>query len=273
MLKLSIYALIVAAAVQATSRQQNTTSPCFKDPLKVETHINGGASLEMISSLIIGSEAAVLIDMPLLIPQAEDLAAWVRNTTDKPLVAVFTTHFHPSDYWSAIYGATNVSQAPTIPSPYDFTFFTLPSDEATPIQLLSPLGAPSPHTTQCTATPYIPWIADLLTPALTESWITTLDFIASLAPNSIIPGHAAVNGPFAAIQDLLHTKAYLEFWQSEIEAKRPDAFTPQEIFGLLDKEFPGRLEDVTSTTLLNITSEHFGRGGFKTNPLRGFDGL
>lgn len=68
--------------------------------LRVETFINHGSSFDMVSSLIIGSQAAVLIDLPMAIEGAEALADWVRNTTDKPLVAAFTTHFHPDHYLS-----------------------------------------------------------------------------------------------------------------------------------------------------------------------------
>lgn len=78
-------------------------------PLRVETHVNSGFSLDMVSSLIIGSEAAVLVDLPMAVPQAQVLAEWVRNTTDKPLVAVFTTHFHPDHYLS---GADFLAQFP-----------------------------------------------------------------------------------------------------------------------------------------------------------------
>jgi hypothetical protein len=84
-----------------------TTSNSSK--LRVENFINSGPSLDMVSSLIIGSEAAVLIDMPLAVPQAEALAAWVANTTDKPLVAAFSTHFHPDHYLS---GAALLAQFP-----------------------------------------------------------------------------------------------------------------------------------------------------------------
>jgi hypothetical protein len=38
--------------------------------------------------------------MPLAIPEAKNLAVRVRDGTDKPLVAVFTTHFHPDRYLS-----------------------------------------------------------------------------------------------------------------------------------------------------------------------------
>lgn len=68
--------------------------------LKVESFVNQGPSLDMVSSLIIGTEAAVIIDLPLAVPQANLLAEWVKNTTDKPLVAAFTTHSHPDHYLS-----------------------------------------------------------------------------------------------------------------------------------------------------------------------------
>jgi glyoxylase-like metal-dependent hydrolase (beta-lactamase superfamily II) len=77
--------------------------------LRVQSHTNNDASFNMVSSLIIGSEAAVLIDLPLAIPQAKSLVDWVRNTTDKPLIAVFTTHFHPDHYLS---GAAFLSHFP-----------------------------------------------------------------------------------------------------------------------------------------------------------------
>lgn len=68
--------------------------------LRVESFINPGPSLDMVSSLIIGSEAAMVVDLPLAVPQAVALADWVANTTDKPLVAAFSTHFHPDHYLS-----------------------------------------------------------------------------------------------------------------------------------------------------------------------------
>lgn len=68
--------------------------------LRVENFISPGPSLDMVSSLVIGSEAAVIIDLPLAVPQAVALADWVANVTDKPLIAAFSTHFHPDHYLS-----------------------------------------------------------------------------------------------------------------------------------------------------------------------------
>lgn len=74
-------------------------SSCTCD-LKVESFISPGYSLDVVSSLIIGSQAAAIIDLPLAVADAETLAQWVKNTTDKPLLAAFTTHNHPDHYLS-----------------------------------------------------------------------------------------------------------------------------------------------------------------------------
>ncbi|KAH6682185.1 metallo-beta-lactamase family protein [Plectosphaerella plurivora] len=280
--------------------------------LRVETHVNGGISLDMVSSLIIGSEAAALIDLPMAIPQAKTLAGWVRATTDKPLVAVFTTHSHPDHYLSGAevlaqfpeakyyanpdaaaqigieapvkaqtiggaFGVDNISQRPAVPAPYDFSFFALPGDEESPIYLLSPLTGDTVHETLF----WVPsaktliagdavygsdihlWLADLLTPELTESWLTTLDLVESLSPSLVVPGHALSNTNFGPASDVKHSRDYLHFWQT-IEKKGLDFYTPEEIFSAFDKAFPKPLSGnntASSTFLLNATAGQFGRGG------------
>ena len=307
------------------------THPTHKEPLRVETFINSGPSLDVVSSLIIGSEAAVLVDMPLAVPQAESLAAWVNRTTDRPLVAVFTTHSHPDHYlsgaallqyfpnakyyahpdavaliqnesqqqvgvrhkirnspcdtntskiaaWGSIFGNETVVSEAIIPTPYNFTFFTLPGNEDSPIHLLSPLGGdtidetlfyiPSIETLIAGDTVYSHdmhlWLADLLTPALTSSWLSTLEYIKSLAPKRVIPGHALSIDKFGPTIDVAHTEAYIKFFQQNIEARGVDYFTPQQIFDQFNAGFPGLLNktnSTTSATLLNITAEEFGRNG------------
>ncbi|KAK1536450.1 metallo-beta-lactamase family protein [Colletotrichum costaricense] len=280
--------------------------------LQVENFISSGPSLDMVSSLIIGSEAALLIDMPLAVPQAEELAAWVVKTTDKPLVAVFTTHFHPDHYlsgsaflahfpeakyyansqavalienevedklkiWSGILGADAVVEKATVPTPYDFTFFVLPGNENEPIELLSPLVAdtidetlfwiPSIKTLIAGDSVYSHtvhlWLADLLSPALTSTWLSTLDFIQHLKPAVIIPGHALSVEGFGPSVDVEHSRRYVSFFQKEIEAKGLDFFTPADIVGMLDGAFPGLLNGTsqTSKTLVDISGDQFGRNG------------
>ncbi|GIZ38789.1 hypothetical protein CKM354_000219000 [Cercospora kikuchii] len=302
--------ILLSTLSVATSCQAQLT---HKKPLRVESFVNSGPSLDVVSSLIIGSEAAVLIDMPLAIPQAENLAAWVNRTTDKPLVAVFTTHSHPDHYlsgaallpyfpdakyyahpnavaliqnesqqqiaaWGSILGNETVVSEAIIPTPYNFTFFTLPGNEDSPIQLLSPLGGdtidetlfyiPSIQTLIAGDTVYSHdmhlWLADLLTPALTSSWLSTLEYIKSLAPKRVIPGHALSIGKFGPMIDVAHTEAYVKFFQQNIEARGVDYFIPKQIFDQLDAKFPGLLNKTSSTTsatLLNITAEEFGKNG------------
>ncbi|KAF4459416.1 Beta-lactamase [Fusarium albosuccineum] len=140
--------------------------------LRVENFINEGIGFNVISSLIIGSESAVLVDVPIDIPHAEVLADWIRNTTDKPLVAVFTTHHHPdhnlgaraildqfdqasffasknavkhlinetpqmSERMRLAFGRDNITDNPALPSVYPNTFFTLSGHEDEPIHLIS----------------------------------------------------------------------------------------------------------------------------------------
>lgn len=116
------------------------------------------------------------------------------------------------------------------------------------------------------------WLADLLTPALTEAWLSTLDFIQHIRPKKIVPGHSLVLGNFRSTVDLEHSRRYVRFFQDEIESKGIDFFTPQEISDKLNAEFPGLLASntsLTSATLLNVTAEEFGRGG--TRLVRSFD--
>lgn len=91
-MKLNIFVALGAAFGTVAAR------PSCNKSLRVENFISSGPSLDMVSSLIIGSEAAVIIDLPLGIPQAEALADWISTATDKPLVAAFSTHSHPDHY-------------------------------------------------------------------------------------------------------------------------------------------------------------------------------
>ena len=52
----------------------------------------------------------------------------------------------------------------------------------------------------------------------------------------------------------------MDFWQHEVEAKGPDYYSPQELYNLLDTQFPGKL-GTTSAFLLNVTAENFGANG------------
>ena len=57
--------------------------------------------LSSVSTLIVGTKAAALIDPPFLIPDANNVAAWIEQKTSVPLKAIFVTHHHPDHYFSA----------------------------------------------------------------------------------------------------------------------------------------------------------------------------
>lgn len=174
-------------------------------------------------------------------------------------------------------GRENIVQKPTLPEPYNYSIFTLPGDEASPVHLINPMTGDTVDETLI----WIPsistliagdavygdsihvWLADLLTPALTAAWLSTLDFIENLAPKMIIPGHAINTKGFCATRDLEYSKKYLQLFQSEIEAKGIDFYTPTEIFNIFDDAFPGLLQSnmSTSSTILNLTANEFGSGG------------
>ncbi|KAK0345367.1 hypothetical protein LTS16_014700 [Friedmanniomyces endolithicus] len=52
-----------------------------------------------VSTLILGSKSAVLIDPPFLVPDAKAVVEWIKKKTSLPLKAVFVTHHHPDHYF------------------------------------------------------------------------------------------------------------------------------------------------------------------------------
>ncbi|KAH7357691.1 beta-lactamase [Plectosphaerella cucumerina] len=280
------------------------------EPLRVESFVNVGiGGFRTVSSLIIGSQSAVLIDMPLTLPAANELAGWIKNTTDKPLVAAFATHHHVDHYLGAsailagfpeaVFYATqknvdliafevgpqterqrvnlgpeNISEVPAQPVAYNETFFTLSGHDAEPIQLLSNLvfdtvdgtmfWIPSMKTLIAGDSVYHrsmhPWMADTVTTALSDAWLQTLSFIATLQPTTIVPGHAG-SLDFDARVDIEHTKSYISFFQTEVLAKGENALTPEEIVVLFDTKFPQEAGEtgIISGMFLNNTAGRFGR--------------
>lgn len=69
----------------------------------LQTHIIRSAErgLSSLSALIVGSNAAALIDPPFLIPDAKAVVDWAKRKLSVPLKAVFVTHHHPDHYFSA----------------------------------------------------------------------------------------------------------------------------------------------------------------------------
>jgi glyoxylase-like metal-dependent hydrolase (beta-lactamase superfamily II) len=131
--------------------------------LKVHTHISSETGLSSVTSIIIGSKSAIIIDPPFLIPDANSIVQQTKSLTSNPVVAVFVTHHHPDHYFSAnpileafpkakFYAAPyvragidreNVPVAPQRPEPYSYSFFILEGDEASPVCLLGPVQGDS----------------------------------------------------------------------------------------------------------------------------------
>ena len=65
-------------------------------------HISSSENrLSSVATLIVGSKAAAVIDLPFLVPDAEAVIDFVKQKTTVPLKCVFVTHHHPDHYFSA----------------------------------------------------------------------------------------------------------------------------------------------------------------------------
>lgn len=69
----------------------------------LETHIISSSErgLSSVTTLIVGSKAAAIIDPPFLIPDANAVVEMAKKKLSVPLKAVFVTHHHPDHYFSA----------------------------------------------------------------------------------------------------------------------------------------------------------------------------
>ncbi|EAW12430.1 MBL fold metallo-hydrolase [Aspergillus clavatus NRRL 1] len=147
-------------------------------PLQTYHHSSSSTGLSSITTLIVGATEAVLVDPPLLIPDALSVVRWIKETTPNPLKAVFVTHHHPDHffsanpildafpsakfyaasyvlaginreyddkvkYWPTVFGRDNVPEAPQKPEEFNFNFFLLNGNPESPVVLLGPLQGDS----------------------------------------------------------------------------------------------------------------------------------
>jgi glyoxylase-like metal-dependent hydrolase (beta-lactamase superfamily II) len=142
-------------------------------PLQTFIHSASDEGLSSITSLIVGSKNAVLIDPPHLIADGRSVVKWIKETTTLPLKAIFVTHHHPDHFYSAdiildafpaaqLYAAPYVRagidreyddkvvywnemlpgkmvERPRKPDPYPFSFFVIDGNPESPIMLLGPV--------------------------------------------------------------------------------------------------------------------------------------
>ncbi|KAJ5887733.1 hypothetical protein N7495_007774 [Penicillium taxi] len=146
-------------------------------PLLTYHRSSSTKGLASITTLIVGTKEAVLIDAPFLILDAKDVVEWVKATTKNPLKALFVTHHHPDHFFSAnpileafpeakFYAAPYVlaginreyedkvkfwptvfpncvPDAPRRPEEFNFSFFMLEGNLDSPVVLLGPLQGDS----------------------------------------------------------------------------------------------------------------------------------
>lgn len=70
-------------------------------PLETYTLSSSEKGLSSVTTLIVGTEAAAIIDPPFLIPDANAVVQWAKGKLSVPVKAVFVTHHHPDHYFSA----------------------------------------------------------------------------------------------------------------------------------------------------------------------------
>jgi glyoxylase-like metal-dependent hydrolase (beta-lactamase superfamily II) len=148
-------------------------------PLKTKIHISSEKGLSSISTLILGSKQAILIDPPFLLGDANSVVNFIKSNTNLPLAAVFVTHHHPDhyfsanpildafpsaqllaapyvcagiereydskvEYWPKVFGKENFHEKPPQkPRPFGFSFLALEGDEDCPVVLLGPVQGDS----------------------------------------------------------------------------------------------------------------------------------
>lgn len=146
--------------------------------LETHIHISSEKGLSSVTTLIVGSQASILIDPPFLVPDAQSVVAWIKKITPNPLKAVFVTHHHPDHYfsanpileaypeskfyaapyvragidreydekivfWPTVFGKENVPAVPRKPEPYPYSFVILEGNTQSPIMLLGPVQGDS----------------------------------------------------------------------------------------------------------------------------------
>ncbi|KAK3676981.1 hypothetical protein LTR78_003186 [Recurvomyces mirabilis] len=259
--------------------------------LQTYYHSSSEKGLSSVSTLIVGTKAAALIDPPFLIPDAKQLVAWIKQKTSVPLKAIFVTHHHPDHYfsanpilevnadatlyaapygpkvcagidreydekvkyWPSVFGKENVPSNPTKPTPFHHSLFVLEGNEASPVLLLGPLqDAVYARSTHV-------WVEEVESPQLLDAWFKTLDLIEiGLKPETVIPGHIEEGWEPDAKEDLMHMRKYLQFFGEKVTYanKKPSV---DELFQTFKDAFPQA--DKNLDFFLGHLSNHYGEGG------------
>ncbi|KAK1819056.1 hypothetical protein LTR12_006502 [Friedmanniomyces endolithicus] len=161
--------------------------------LQTDHLVSSEKGLSSVSTLILGSKSAVLIDPPFLVPDAKAVVDWIKKKTSLPLKAVFVTHHHPDHY------------CPLQGDSVDHTLFWLPTERT--VICGDAVYARSTHL----------WVEEVETPQLLDAWFKTLDLIEEgLRPEKVIPGHIEQGWELDAKADLAHARKYLQFFAEKV---------------------------------------------------------
>jgi glyoxylase-like metal-dependent hydrolase (beta-lactamase superfamily II) len=277
--------------------------------LQVYTQSSSEQGLSSVTTLIVGSKTAVVIDPPFLLPDAYAVVEMIKSKTSKPVVAVFVTHHHPDHYFSAnpileawpeakflahpyvragidreydekvlywpqVYGRENIATHPRRPDVYNYSFFILPGDEASPVALLGPVQGDSvDHTLFWMPRERIivtgdavyartthAWVEEIETPDILHAWKLTLQLIEALDPVKVIAGHIEAGADFDKEKDLEHMRKYLGVFEEKITnaKEKPQV---QDLFDTFKAAFPHCTKNLDF--FLGHLSNQFGEGGQK----------
>ena len=165
---------------------------------------------------------------------------------------------------------------PTKPEIYDYSFFTLEGNEASPVCLLGPVQGDSvDHTLfwlprekvvitgdAVYARSTHAWVEEIETPDILHAWKATLTLIDALKPETIIAGHIEAGWSFDAAKDMEHMWKYLQLFESQITpTQRSGAEKPSvdSLFKTFKEAFPQCEKNLDF--FLGHLSNQFGKGG------------
>lgn len=160
---------------------------------------------------------------------------------------------------------------PRKPEVYNYSFFILPGDEASPVALNGPVQGDSiDHTLFWLPRERIvitgdavysrsthAWVEEIETTDILHAWNITLLLIESLNPTKIISGHIEQGWDFDAKKDMEHMHKYLDLFEQKITkaSKKP---TVDELFQTFKNAFPAC--DKNLDFFLGHLSNNFGEG-------------
>lgn len=214
--------------------------PAFAAPTATEVYTADGSGGNVDSVVVMGDEAAVLIDTQFTPDHATALAD-VIAASGRRLESVFITHAHPDHYsglptirdrFPEVRAFAHPAIQPLIPADVAGAVEALDADhlllEGERLDILEPMHGD----TDLIAAVHIPaldtlvtadlgfadthvWVAENTTPERLDLWRASLDKLEALGAGTVIPGHRAPTSANDA-SVFAYTRAYLDAWQEAL---------------------------------------------------------